>query len=138
MCALGPESTTVSWTITRTRVNITILLGDQHSPAIVTMESSSCVVVMRYSNTTLSEQHEYFMLPALKKNTDFHSKDRNGFTEVLQHALLEGLEIKLIVSSGTSWLTDGPAGYAEAQQVIYDWSQAYTFKLGTRVRRPGP
>ena len=84
---------------------ITILLGDQHSPAILTIESSSCVVVMRYSNTTLSEQHEYFMLPALKNNTDFHSKDCNGFTEVLQHALHEGLEIKLIVSSGTSWLT---------------------------------
>jgi hypothetical protein len=24
------------------------------------------------------------------------------------------------------------AGYAEAQQVIYDWTQAYTFKMGQR------
>jgi hypothetical protein len=111
---------------------ITILLFDQHSPAIVTMESSSCVVVMRYSNTTLAEQHEYMMLPALKHNTEFQSKDRNGFTEVLQHALHEGLDIKLIVCSGTSWMTDGPAGYAEALQVIYDWSQSYTFKMHQR------
>jgi hypothetical protein len=81
---------------------------------------------------SLSEQHEYFMLPALKNNTDFHSKDRNVFTEVLQHALHEGLEIKLIISSGTSWLTDSPAGYAKAQQVIYDWSQAYLFKMGRK------
>ena len=72
-------------------MGITIFLGDQHNPAIVTMESSSYVVVMRNSNTTLSEQHEYFMLPALKNNTDFHSKDRNGFTKLLQHALHEGL-----------------------------------------------
>jgi hypothetical protein len=50
----------------------------------------------------------------------------------LQHALHKGLEIKLIISSGTSWLTDGPAGYAEAQQVIPDWSQAYTFKMGNK------
>ena len=87
---------------------------------------------MRYSNTTLSEQHEYMMLPALKHNTEFHSKDRNVFTEVLQQALHEGLDIKLIVSSGTSWMTDGPAGYAEALQVIYDWSQSYTFKMHQR------
>ena len=72
------------------------------------------------------------MLPALKHNTEFHSKDRNGFTEVLQHALHEGHKIKLIVSSGMSWLTDGPAGYAEALQVIYDWSQSYTFKMHQR------
>ena len=30
------------------------------------------------------------------------------------------LDIKLVVCSYTSWLTDGPAGYAEALQVIYD------------------
>ena len=37
---------------------ITILLGDQHCPALVTSDSSTCVVTMRYSNTTLSEQHD--------------------------------------------------------------------------------
>jgi hypothetical protein len=47
----------------------------------------------------------------------------------MQLALHEGLDIKLVVCSGTSWLTDGPAGYAEALQVIYDWSQSYTFKM---------
>jgi hypothetical protein len=109
---------------------ITIMLGDQHCPAIITIESSSCVISMRYSNTTLTEQHKCVMLPALKNSADFHSKDRNGFTDILQHALHEGIEIKLIISSGTSWLTDGPAGYAEGQQVMYDWSQAHMFRMG--------
>ena len=111
---------------------ITILLSDQHSPALVNMGTGSCVVVMRYSNTTLSEHHEYMMLPMLKHHVEFQSKDRNGFTEVMQMALHEGLEITLAVCSGTSWLTDGPAGYAESLQVIYDWSQSYTFKMHQR------
>jgi hypothetical protein len=87
---------------------------------------------MRYSNNTLTEQYEYFMLQALKNSMDFHPKYGDGFTEILQHALREGIEIKLIISSGTSCLTDGPAGYAEAQQVIYDWSQAYLFRMGKK------
>ena len=111
---------------------ITILLSDQHCPALVTRDSTSCVVTMRYSNTTLSEQHEFMMLPILKHQVDFQSKDRGGFSEVMQHALHEGLNIKLKVCSGTSWLTDGPAGYADALQVIFDWSQSYTFKMNQR------
>ena len=76
---------------------ITILLGDQHFPAVVTSDSSSCVVTMRYSNTTLSEQHEYMMLPVLKHQVGFQSKDRGGFSEVVQHALHEVMNIKLVV-----------------------------------------
>ena len=96
------------------------------------MDSSSCVVTMRYSNTTLSEHHEYMMLPILKHLMEFQSKDRGGFIEVMQHALHEGLDIKLAVCSGTSWLTDRPAGNADALQVIYDWSQSYAFKMNQR------
>ena len=48
--------------------------------------------------------------------------------------LHEGMNIKLAVCSDTSWLTDGPAGYAEALQVIYDWSQSYTFKMNQHER----
>ena len=76
---------------------ITILLGDQHCPAVVTSDSTSCVVVMRYSNTTRGEQHEYMMLPVLKHQVNFQSKDRGGFSEVVQHALHEGMQIKLAV-----------------------------------------
>jgi hypothetical protein len=96
------------------------MLGDQHCPALITMESSSCVLALRYSKTTLTELYKYFILPALKNSAEFHSKDRNGFKDILQHALQEGIEIKLIISSGTSWLTDGPAGYADGLQVMYD------------------
>ena len=108
----------------------TILLGNQHCPALITMESSSCVLAMRYSNTTLTELYEYFMLPALKNSAKFHSKERNGLTDVLQLALHERIEIKLVISSGTSWLTDGPAGYADSLQVMYDRSQAHLFRMG--------
>jgi hypothetical protein len=76
---------------------------------------------MSYSNTTLTELYEYFMLPALKSLAEFHSKERNGFTDVLQLALHEKIEIKLVIISGTSWLTDGPAGYADS----IDWNNLY-------------
>ena len=59
---------------------ITIMLGDQHMPAIVTNESQTCVVSMRYSNTTLTDLYEYLGLPALKSFARFNSKERNGFT----------------------------------------------------------
>ena len=65
---------------------ITIMLGDQHMPALITMESTSCVISMRYSNTTLIDQYEYLMLPSLKSLAEFNSKERNGFTDVLQLA----------------------------------------------------
>ena len=99
-------------------------------PAIVTIESQTCVVSMRNSNTTLTDLYEYLSLPALKSFARFNSKERNGFTDVLQIALHERMEVKLIVGSGTSWLTDGPAGYAEGMQVWYDWSQAHFFIMG--------
>jgi hypothetical protein len=85
---------------------------------------------MRYSNTILTELYEYFLLPALKNSDEFHSKERNGFTDVLQLALHERIKIKLVISSGISWLTDGPAGYADSLQVMYDWSQAHLFRMG--------
>ena len=40
------------------------------------------------------------------------------------------IEIKLIISSGTTYLTDGPAGYADGLQVMYNWSQAHMFRMG--------
>jgi hypothetical protein len=92
---------------------------------------------MRYSNTTLGEQHKYMMLPILKHHVEFQSKDRNGFTEVMQHALHEGLDIKLVVCSGTSWLTDGPAGYAEALQVMTGASPIHS-RCTRGGTRPGP
>ena len=58
----------------------------------------------------------YLMLPSLKSMAE----ERKGFTDVLQLALHERMEIKLVIGSGTSWLTDGAAGYADSLQVIYD------------------
>jgi hypothetical protein len=110
------------------------MLGDQHMPALITMESTSCVISMRYSNTTLTDQYKYLMLPSLKSLAEFNSKERNGFTDVLQLALHERIEIKLVIGSGTSWLSDGAAGYADSLQVIYDWSQAHFFHMGKQGR----
>ena len=45
---------------------ITILLGDQHMPALITIESTSCVITMRYSNATMTDLYEYLMLPSLR------------------------------------------------------------------------
>ena len=59
-------------------------------------------------------------------------KVRGVFTHILQAALKDRLEIKLVVPSGTSWLTDGPSGYVDSMQVIYDWSQAHFFKCGLK------
>ena len=39
-----------------------------------------------------------------------------------------------MIGSGTSWLTDGAAGYADSLQVIYDWSQAHFFRMGKQGR----
>ena len=61
---------------------------------------------------------------------EFQSKERGGFSDIFQAALKERIEIKLTVASGTSWLTDGPAGYIDSMQVIFYWSQANYFKLG--------
>ena len=74
-------------------------------------------------------------MPVLKHQANFKSKDRGGFSEVIQHALHMGVNIKLGVCSGTSWLNDGPAGYTEAMQVIYDWSQSYTFKMKQKEKK---
>ena len=115
---------------------LTILLGDQHLPALVTCESGLCIVTMRYSNTTLSELHKFMMMPLVKNPGTFKSKDRGGFSEVVQQAVDMGLNITLVVSSGTSWVNDGPSGYTESMQVIYDWSQAYTFKTKTKEKKP--
>ena len=37
---------------------ITILIGDQNLPAVVTVTTDNCVVVIRYSNTNLTELYE--------------------------------------------------------------------------------
>ena len=66
---------------------ITILLGDQHCPALVTCDSSTCVVTMRYSNTTLGEQHEYMMMPVLKHEANF--KPEHKTCRVLRYLLVE-------------------------------------------------
>ena len=71
------------------------------------------------------------MMPLVKNPGTFKSKDRGGFSDVVKQAVDIGLDITLVVSSGTSWLNDGPSGYTESMQVIYDWSQAYTFKTRT-------
>ena len=76
---------------------ITIMLGDQHFPAVVTSESPTCFVSMRYSNSTMTDLYEYLGLPALKSFARFDSKERAGFTDVFQMALNERMEIKLIV-----------------------------------------
>ena len=89
---------------------ITILIGDQHLPSLITIETSSCVVVMRYSNATLTDLYEYLMLPSLRSFGEFTSKERGGFTDIIQAALHDRMEIKLVISSGTSWLIDGPSG----------------------------
>jgi hypothetical protein len=86
-------------------------------------------VLMQYSNCTMTDLYEYLGLPALKSFVKFDSKERAGFTDVFQMALEYRMEIKLIVCSGTSWLTDGPAGYAESMQVWHDWSQAHVFAM---------
>ena len=39
-----------------------------------------------------------------------------------------------MVASGTSWLTDGAAGYVDSMQVMYDWSQAHLFRMGEQGR----
>jgi hypothetical protein len=111
---------------------ITIMLGDQHLPSVVATESPNCVVSMRYSNCTMTDLYEYLALPALKSFAKFDSKERAGFTDVFQTALAYRLEIKLIVASGTSWLSDGPAGYTESMQVWHDWSQAHVFAMVDR------
>ena len=63
------------------------MLGDQHLPAVVTTESPTCVVSMRYSNCTMTDLYEYLGLPALKSFVKFDSKERAGFTDVFQMAL---------------------------------------------------
>ena len=74
------------------------------------------------------------MLPCLRQHGAFQSLEINGFADIFQAALNERLEIKLVGASGTSWVTEsvisGPAGYTEAMQVIFDWSQANFLKLG--------
>ena len=42
----------------------------------------------------------------------------------------------LVVSSETSLLTDGPAGYKEAMQITHDWSQGHFFKMGNKHMDP--
>ena len=54
---------------------ITILIGDQHLPSVVTFATTSCVVVIRYSNTTLTDLYEYLMLPSLRNFGEFQSKE---------------------------------------------------------------
>ena len=77
---------------------LTILLGDQHLPAMVTCESEQCIVTCRYSNTTLSELHEFMMMPLVKNPGTFQSKDRGGFSYVVKQAVDLALDITLVVS----------------------------------------
>ena len=114
---------------------LTIILGDQHLPAMVTCESEQCTVVCRYSNTTLADLHEFMMMPLIKNPAILQSKDKGGFSEVVKQAVELELDITLVVSSGTSWLNDGPGGYVDSMQVIYDWSQAFAFKVKTRDKK---
>ena len=113
---------------------LTIILGDQHLPAMITSESEQCTVVCRYSNTTLADLHEFMMMPLIKNPAILQSKDKGGFSEIVKQAVDLELDITLIVSSGTSWLNDGPGGYVDSMQVIYDWSQSYTFKMNQTER----
>ena len=39
-----------------------------------------------------------------------------------------------MIVSGTSWLTDGAAGYVDSMQVMYNWSQAHFFRMGQQGR----
>ena len=98
---------------------ITILIGVQRIPSVVTFATTSSDVVIRYSNTTMTDLYEYLMLPSLRNVGEFQSKERGGLTDILQAALKDRLEIKLAVASGTSWLKDGTSGYVDSMQVIY-------------------
>ena len=108
---------------------ITILIGDHHIPSVVTVTTISCVVVIRYSNTTLTDLYEYHDIICchFSDSGEFQSKERRGFSDILQAALRERLEIKLGIASGISWLNDGPSGYVDSMQVIYDF-----FKFGLK------
>ena len=114
---------------------LTIIIGDQHLPAMITSESEQCTVVCRYSNTTMADLHEFMMMPLIKNPAILQSKDKGGFSEVVKQAVELELDITLVVSSGTSWLNDGPGGYVDSMQVIYDWSQAFAFKVKTRDKK---
>ena len=59
------------------------------------------------------------MLLCLRQYGNFQSLERNGFADIFQAVL----DIKLLVACGTSWLKDGPAGYTEAMQMIFDLGQ---------------
>ena len=70
------------------------------------------------------------MLPCLRQHGENKSSERNCLSDLFQQELRDRLEIKLVVSSGTSLITDGLAGYTESMQIIHDWSQAHFFKMG--------
>ena len=60
------------------------------------------------------------MLSSHRHFSEFESQEGGGFSDILQAALNDRLEIRLEVASGTSWLTDGASWYVDSMQVIYD------------------
>ena len=46
-----------------------------------------------------------------RKHCEYNSCEREGFSDLLQQALRDRIETKLVIATVTSLITDGPASY---------------------------
>ena len=107
-----------------------VVLVDQHAPAVVTNAAGICVVVLRYTNSTLRDMIDNMIMPLVREGMEFESLDKGGITDLLKEAMKKKMEIHMAVSSGTSLLTEGPVGYTMPMDTYYTLTQSDVFKLG--------
>ena len=108
---------------------IRIVLSDQHVPRVISDTCHFCTVIIGYSNASLEDMLDYIWIPMVKDGLDIVSIDAKGFKDLIKEAMARGLVIHLAVTSGTSLLTVGPAGYTESMTFVYQISQSNLFKL---------
>ena len=109
------------------------MLGDQHSVAKVPNKDGMCIANCRLEGFTCSMllDHIFHMLTtAAIADVEPRSNDPQGPVHALREAILLGKEVHIFISSGTSLILEGPAGYTYAMQRALDLTACKSFRVG--------
>ena len=110
-----------------------LMLTDQHGIAKVPSKDGVCVASCRLEGFTFSMllDHALYMLTtAAIDKVEPRSNDPQGPVHALREAILLNKEVHIFISSGTSLILEGPAGYMYAMQRALDLTACKSFGVG--------
>ena len=111
-----------------------IAISDQHAPARLDSPDELCIASYRMSNSTMRNFNTHLFNPMLKANGMAVDAHRYGVVDLIQRAMSVNMRIYMSVSSGTSLIEEGPAGYIQGMQDVLAFvSNRYFEQQGAKI-----